>query len=326
MRHTISAVVAAYNSEAWIGETIESILSQTRPPDEVVVVDDGSTDGTTAELAGFGDSIRTIRRENGGCPAAFNTAFAAASGDYVALCGADDIWEPRKLEWQAETLAEHPEVDIACGHARVFGIEEGAQPRPAGTGLLDGTRLLEHLYRGNTLCAPSAVIRRSLFERLGPFVEEFRRGAVVERFNADDYEYWMRALKAGAQFFYDPRILVSYRRHEGNITNDYLHMRHSTHAVHRTHAGEIADPGLVRDTLASDLFAIARDSAAAGRPREARAAFLAALRYRPMPRAIAWALVLSLPPGAREAAVRRLVAIKRRLDPPESPATARWSE
>jgi glycosyltransferase involved in cell wall biosynthesis len=326
MTTSITATVAAYNSERWIVQTIESILCQTRPPDEVVVVDDGSTDGTARELARFGDSIRVIRRENGGCPAAFNTAFAASTGDYVALCGADDLWEPRKLEWQAEALANHPEIDIACGHARVFGIEEGSQPRPSGTGLLDGDRLMEHLYRGNTLCAPSVLIRRSLFERLGPFVELFRRGRVVERFNADDYEYWMRALRAGAQFFYDPRALVSYRRHDANITNDYLHMRRSTYAVHRGYADDIADKGLVRRTLARDLFAIGRDTVDAGRPREARAAFLAALRHRPMPRALAWALVLSLPPGVRERSGAGLVALKRYAAPPDTSAAARWAE
>jgi glycosyltransferase involved in cell wall biosynthesis len=326
MSFRISAVVAAYNSERWIGQTVESILVQTRPPDEIVVVDDGSTDGTARELDRFGETIRVLTRENGGCPAAFNTAFAAATGDYVAMCGADDLWEPRKLEWQAEALARHPEIDVACGHARVFGIEEGAQPRPEGTGLLDQTRLLEHLYRGNTLCAPSVVIRRSLYERLGPFVERFRRGDLVERFNADDYEYWMRALTAGARFYYDPRVLVSYRRHDGNITNDYLHMRRSTYAVHRGYADAIADRALVRETLAWDLFTIARDTLNAGDSRQARAGFLAALRHRPMPRALAWALVLSLPGSLRHRAARRLVALKQLVAPPDTSAAARWAE
>ena len=326
MSPTITAAIAAYNSERWIGETIESILAQTRPPDEVVIVDDGSTDGTARELARFGDSIRTISRENGGCPAAFNTAFAAATGDFVALCGADDLWEPQKLEWQAETLAAHPEVDIACGHARVFGIEEvSSRGRPAPACWSErGSSSTSTV--ANTICAPSVLIRRSLYEDLGPFVERYGLGAAERRFNADDYEYWMRALKAGAQFFYDPRVLVAYRRHEGNITNDYLRMRRSTHAVHRTYAGQIADRGLVRDTLAADLFAIGRDTVGAGRPREARAAFRAALRYRPLPRALAWALVLCLPAGPRELAGERLIALKHLLAPPESAAETRWSE
>lgn len=325
MTITITAAVAAYQSERWIGETIESILGQTRPADEVIVVDDGSTDGTSRVLERFGSAIRVIRRENGGCPAAFNTALAAARGDYVALCGSDDIWDPRKLERQAEALAAHPDVDIACGHARVFGAEIGVQPRPPGDGVLDGPTLFEHLYAGNTICAPSAVIRRELWRRLGPFVEEFLVGGERMRFNADDYEYWLRALTAGATFFYDPRVLVAYRRHEGNITNDFLHMRRSTFAVHRRYAAHVRNRRLVRRTLASDLFAIARDTVDRGLPRQARGLFLAASRYRPSARALGWALVLSLPGRVRERAGRIAVAMKRAIAPPRALAE-RWHE
>lgn len=324
MSITITAAVAAYNSERWIGETLESILNQTRAPDEVIVVNDGSTDGTARVLAGFGRAVRVITRENGGCPAAFNTAFAAATGDYVAMCGSDDIWEPQKLQRQAETLARHPEIDIAFGHATVFGSEEGALARPDGTGLLDTPRLFDHLFAANTLCAPSALVRRSLYARLGPFVERYRRGDVIERFNADDYEYWMRALKAGAQFFYDPRVLVSCRRHDTNVTNDFGHMRRSSYAVHRDYADGVTDRHLVRTILATDLFVIGRDLVDAGRRREARAAFRAALRHRPMPRALAWAAVLSLPPRVGQLAGERLVEAKRVIAPPNASA-ARWS-
>src|SRR5271170_6996882 len=118
---SISAVVAAYQAEEWIGEALDAILGQTRPPDEIVVVDDGSTDGTARELDRYARRIRIVRRPNGGCPAAFNTAFREACGDFVAMCGADDIWEPRKLEWQAEAIARHPGADVLFGHARTFG-------------------------------------------------------------------------------------------------------------------------------------------------------------------------------------------------------------
>lgn len=319
----ISAVVAAYNSERWIAEAVESLLNQTRPPDEVVVVDDGSTDGTARELSRFGRSIRLISRENGGCPAAFNTAFGAANGDYVAMCGADDVWKPRKLEWQAETLAAHPEVDIACGHASVFGLEQGEHPRPPGEGVLASGALLGHLFGGNTLCAPTAVIRRDLFERLGPFVEQVRNGDGLQRFNADDYEYWMRALKAGSVVYYDPRVMVGYRRHENNITADFLHMRRSTHLVHRRYADEV-DRSLARSVLAEDLYMIGRDSVDAGRLTEARAAFRASLRYRPIPLAFAWVLVLSVPRRLRRRLSCQLVSLKRLIAPSNIGAAGRW--
>ena len=293
---TITAVVAAYNAEPWIAEALEAILGQTRPPDEVVVVDDGSTDGTARVLKRFGDAIRVVRRPNGGCPAAFNTAFAAARGDFVAMCGADDIWEPRKLEWQAATLAAHPEVDVLFGDARVIG-----EHRPAGLagdlytegipeGVLDGGMLRDALYRGNFICAPSIVIRRSLFERLGPFIEDY---------GADDYEYWMRCLRDGARFFYDGRPLLSYRRHESNLSSRLLWMAQCSHDVHRRYADFIEDRALVREILADDLFRIARGLVDEDRSREASAAFRSSLRYRRDPRALAWIAILALPDGVR---------------------------
>src|SRR6476619_6144156 len=101
---TVTVAVAAYQAEQFIAQTLESILAQTRPPDEVIVVEDGSTDGTPGVLERFADRIRIIRQANSGCAASFNTAFRHARCDYVAECGADDLWEPTKLERQVAAL------------------------------------------------------------------------------------------------------------------------------------------------------------------------------------------------------------------------------
>jgi glycosyltransferase involved in cell wall biosynthesis len=301
---TITAVVAAYNAEAWIAETLDAILGQTRPPDEVVVVDDGSTDATAEILEGYADRVRLVQRANGGCPAAFNTAFANATGDYVAMCGADDIWEPRKLEWQAQALAEHPELDVLFGGAEFFGLTDGSYASPPGVGVLDGGALRDALYRENVIAAPTIMIRRSLFERLGPF---------VEKFGADDLEYWMRCLRDGAVFYYDPRVVLRYRRHDSNLSTKLLWMRECSHDVHRWYADQMEDRTIVRDVLSQDLFKIGRHLVDEGRPREARAAFRGSLRHKPSARALAWALVLGLPEGVRRRAGDALVRLSRTL-------------
>jgi glycosyltransferase involved in cell wall biosynthesis len=306
---TISAVVAAYNTERWIGETLTAILSQTRPPNEVIVVDDGSTDGTAAELKRFGDRIRVVTQPNGGCPAAFNRGFAEASGDYIAMCGADDVWEPQKLEWQAAAIAEHPQIDLAFGGGRIFGRIEGFFDPPPGVGLLDTRRFLQTLYRGNTICASSVVIRRSLYERLGPFVEH----CGDERFACDDYDYWIRGLYAKAVFFYDERVQVGWRRHDSNATNNPLFMYRSQYQMHRWHAEKIEDQSMVRAVLARDMFSIARGELDAGDRDRARAAFIESLRLKVMPRAFAFVVLLTLPEGPSRNLVRTLVAGKRIL-------------
>ena len=303
---TISAVVAAYNCERFIGEALDAILGQTRPPDEVVVVDDGSTDGTGAILRSYGDRIRVVAQPNGGCPAAFNRAFREAGCEYVAMCGADDIWEPRKLEWQTEALVAHPEIDVSFGDARTFGLVESNYERPPGSGMLDREALTQALYRRNIVCAPSIVIRRRLFDRLGPFVEDF---------GADDYEYWMRALAAGAAFHYEPRVLLRYRRHEENLSNRLLWMRQCSHRVHTCYADQISDPELVREVLAEDLFAIGRHSVDEGLVTEARSAFRASLRQRRSVRARAWVLILELPASWRDRAAAGAVSVRRALIP-----------
>ena len=310
---TVTAVVAAYNSERWIAETLTAILGQTRPADEIVVVDDGSTDGTAAILATFGDAIRVVRRANGGCPAAFNTAFSHATGDFVALCGSDDIWEPDKLEHQLDSIAADPGLDVLFGDAQIFGLVDGNYARPPGTGRLDNVALRAALYRENLVCAPSVMIRRSLFERLGPF---------VERFGADDYEYWMRCLRAGAAFHYDPRVLLRYRRHEDNLSSGLLWMTQCSLDVHRWYAADLGDPALAREVLAQDHFKLGRLLVDEDRIGEARSAFRAASRRAVKPRALAWLAVLNLPAGARARGGAGLVRLSRALAARRAPAGA----
>ncbi len=310
-RPSISVVVAAYQAERFIAETLESILGQTHPPDEIIVVDDGSTDGTAHELERFDDRIRIVRRPNGGCPAAFNTAFREARGDFIAMCGADDIWEPQKLEWQVEVVLAHPEADVLFGHAVLFGRAAGEHVRPPGAGLLDSTVFRNALFRENCVCAPSVLIRRTLFERLGPFVEVF---------GADDYEYWFRCLRAGARFYYDPRPMVRWRQHEGNLSAQLAWMDECSCQVRRWYEADVTDHAVVCDALAPVLFRIARRLVDDGRPEEARQRFREALPYArgettfASVRTLAWVAVLGLPAGVRERAGAILVSFSRAID------------
>jgi glycosyltransferase involved in cell wall biosynthesis len=304
---SISAVVAAYQAEEWIAEALESILGQTRPPDEVVVVDDGSTDGTGHELERFAGKIRIVRQANRGCPAAFNTAFRAARGDFVAMCGADDIWKPQKLEWQANALKAHGQADVLFGHAVLFGRIQCEHGRPPGVGMLDSAAFRDALYRECCVCASSVLIRRSLFERLGPFVEDF---------GADDWEYWFRCLRAGARFYYDPRPLLSWRQHENNLTGRTAWMDECAAQVRGWYAADVSEAA-----LAWDAFRTGRKLIDEGHPREARRAFRRSLRYglgdipsAANARALVWVAVLGMPAGAREYLGRTLTGASRALD------------
>jgi teichuronic acid biosynthesis glycosyltransferase TuaG len=306
---TISAVMPVYNTERYVAQALTAILSQTHPPDEVVVVDDGSTDGTLGELERFRDEVRIVRQGNLGVAGAMNRCFQEASCDYMAKCDADDIWEPDKLERQFETIVAHPEVDIAFAGARFFGGSEGPRAPYAGAGLLDRKELARRLYRANFVCSGTTMVRRSLHERLGPFVEGL---------DCEDYDYWLRAVSAGAIFFYDPRVLINYRTHENQVSGNLLRMHRAEYVTHCWHAELVEDARLVRKVKARDLSNIARELSDAERPREARATFLAALRQRFSPRLLAWVLVLSMPDRCRRTFAERLVSIRRTLVSPAS--------
>ncbi len=301
---SISVVVAAYNAERHIATTLEALVAQTHPPQEIIVVDDGSSDGTQLALRPFKSKIRVVRQANRGHPGAYNTGFEEARGDYVARCDADDIWEPTKLERQVAALMAHPEIDIAFCGAEFFGLIEGQYAPHPGAGLLDRREFAERLFRANLVCSSTTLIRRRLYERLGPF---------VERLPCEDYDYWMRALESGAVFFYDPTALVRYRRHEQQVTHDLLPMQRATHKVHVWHRQLPADRSLAEQVLARDLFRIGRSLVEGGRPREARNAFRASLRHRLTLRGLGWALVLSVPECFRQTLIDVSLALKRAL-------------
>jgi glycosyltransferase involved in cell wall biosynthesis len=187
MDRQISVVIPTYNYGRLVPEAVASVLGQTYPPAEVIVVDDGSTDDTPERLAPFLDRIRYIRQVNQGPSAARNTGIRAARGDWLAFLDSDDLWHPRKLEIQVRYLTEHPDVallstatteDLAAGWAAVD--PEGSLPATAVT--------LEGLLFASRFTPSTALVRRDCFERVGLFDPAL--GA------AEDTEMWLRIASA----------------------------------------------------------------------------------------------------------------------------------
>ena len=298
---TITVVVPAYNEERYIAEALDSILGQTRPPHEIIVVDDGSTDRTLEVVDRYRDRVRVHQQENRGCPAAFDTGFRQANGEFVALCPADDIWEPDKLARQQDVLAVHPEVDVVFGAARTFGLTERDHGRPVEKGVLETASFAPQMYRRDLIADPSAVVRRSLYLDLGGY----------ESLIGEDYEFWMRALAAEAVFYFDPRLVVRLREHGGNLSYRALDIWETNHLVHTRYSELAGDSELVRRTLAHDLLMIGYCRAALGRGSAARRSFRASLRKRFGAFSLAAAIAMSIPGVAR--ATSRLAPRVRRI-------------
>lgn len=126
---TVSCIIPVYNGERFLAEGIESLLAQTRPPDEIIVVDDGSTDGSADVARSFGDRVRYVHQENAGPAAARNRGIREATGDFISFLDADDLWEPTKLERQLRRFDERPELGYSVGLVQNFWEEEVAEER-----------------------------------------------------------------------------------------------------------------------------------------------------------------------------------------------------
>lgn len=123
----ITAVIPAYNAEKYIGRAIDSILRQTHPVDEILVVDDGSTDNTADVVRSYGDKVKLLSQENGGVSAARNAGIQAAAGDWIAFLDADDEWLPEKTALQVKLLNKNSNLVWMCGNYIVCLCDEKRQ-------------------------------------------------------------------------------------------------------------------------------------------------------------------------------------------------------
>lgn len=214
----VSVIIPAYNAERFIDEALERVFKQTHDHLELILVDDGSTDGTGARVRAYGDRVRYIRQGNAGAGAARNRGLAVATGDYIAFLDADDLWRPEKLEVQLEIAVRHPASGlIACDGGRFSGgdVEPGHLLSPwvvdrlaeCGSGELSG-RFYREALRSNPVASPSQMlIPRSVTRAIGPMI--------TDRKDAEDWDYTLR-IALGYPITMHRHPLVLYRVHDAS--------------------------------------------------------------------------------------------------------------
>lgn len=186
----ISVIMSVWNCERFVGEAIESILGQSRPADEVFVVDDGSTDGTAAVVRRFA-GVTYLHQPNSGQAAAFNRAIALAKGELVCFLDADDRWPHEKLALQLTALQADPTLDVVYGMAQEFrGDTSVGGPVPA-------------------LVAGAMMIRAGKLAQVGGFDTTYRLGCIVE--------WYARARDAGLTQRVLDQVLLERRLHDANL-------------------------------------------------------------------------------------------------------------
>lgn len=295
---SVSVVMPAFNVEGYIAASIQSVLAQTMRDWELIIVDDGATDGTAAIAQQYQASdprIRLVRRTNGGLAAARNTAIQHATGQFLALLDSDDLWAPTFLEAQMEIFRGRG-VDVVTGNAfDLGGRRDGLPNRPVPDGRPSPT--LATIIADTEAVFIMSVFRRELVDRIGGFDESMRSN--------EDYDFWLRAAAAGAMFARNDRPLGSYRRRSDSLSASEVRMLAGILTVYRKLRPSIANRPTELALLdqqinrfsAELLAAEARAAIEAGDSVTAAARLTALRRCRPGLAIAAAALVARWAPG-----------------------------
>lgn len=231
-RPRVSVLLPVYNEERFLEQAVESILRQTEPSFELILVDDGSTDGSRVQLerlAAADRRIKLIHQPHEGIVAALNRGMREASGRYVARMDADDLAHPERLRLQAGYLDLHPDIGMAGSRVEYLGDagrNRGLAVFVEWSNSLTESRDIE-LYRfvESPFVHPSVMFRRELTGRLG----SYRDGPFPE-----DYEMWLRWLEGGVRMAKLEETLLSWRDRPGRLTR--TDSRYSVEAFYRTKA------------------------------------------------------------------------------------------
>jgi cellulose synthase/poly-beta-1,6-N-acetylglucosamine synthase-like glycosyltransferase len=166
----VSVIVPCYNAAAYLREALASVLAQTHAPWEVIVVDDGSSDGSGAIAASFGPPLRCHRQDNQGIAAARNQDLRLAGGDLITFLDADDVWPWDSLACRLRHLADNPGLDLVFGREEAFTSPEPAVAEPGSPGPQPD------------LLAGASLFQRQAFERVGMFDQTFTVGETLDWF------------------------------------------------------------------------------------------------------------------------------------------------
>jgi glycosyltransferase involved in cell wall biosynthesis len=205
----ISTVIPTYNRMDLLPRAIDSALAQTGVAQEIIVIDDGSTDGTARRLAErYGERVRCVSQPNGGVSRARNRGMALARGDFIALLDSDDLWLPGKLAAQLAFLASHPEYGmVLCDVQRVDGASRPTDTLRRRDAIPVDGHVLAHVLLQPALVPASVLMRREVFDTIGGFDESLR--------TAEDIDFHLRVAARYPIGVIDEVFVQAMRGHEG---------------------------------------------------------------------------------------------------------------
>lgn len=200
----VSVIVPAFNVGRLVTEAIDSVLSQTVQPREIIVVDDGSTDDTAAQVETYGQTVRLIRQSNQGPGAARNVAARIAVGQWLGFLDADDTWLPEKLEKQIPYTTD---PDVGLVHGGAFAADGSARAAVMGV-------TFDTLWHANVICTSTVLMRRAAFEELGGFA------GGRQYIGVEDYNLWLRLASSKWTIIACPHPVSRYLPRDTSLSLD----------------------------------------------------------------------------------------------------------
>jgi glycosyltransferase involved in cell wall biosynthesis len=291
----VSVVIPAYNCSEFISKALESVFHQTYADYEIVVVDDGSTDGTLEVLKSYGERIRLLRHEvNQNAASARNTAMANCHGELIAFLDGDDIWHPRKLEVFIETFDTHEDASYVFSDFNKFHDPVGkyealsnSQTFPglydlfrndfrseSGSFFIPRQKMFRLLLEGYPMFPSVAVVRRDLIDRIGSWSTDLRAN--------EDFDLALRGAR-WSDFVYIDQCLSTVVRHASNTSRKTLQHQEGDIAVIDRHLEDTSytadERRLLKYNRGRRLCQLGYGNWQSGNPRKARQMYLSALGH-----------------------------------------------
>lgn len=225
----VSVIIPVYNGRRYLAEAIESALAQNYSPMEIIVVDDGSTDGSADIANSYSEQVRYFHQPNKGVAAARNSGIEKSRGELIAFLDADDIWAQNKLSIQVHCMSMHPHIGYVLGRQRNF-LEQGIN-KPFW--IRD-----EHLLSDHVGFLPASIIRRDTFDKAGLFNPDYKV--------SEDVEWFSRLKDLSIPMMVVPEVVLFRRIHDSNLSYQLKHghpalLRSLRASVHRKRTNNVRE-------------------------------------------------------------------------------------
>ena len=211
---SVSVLIPTYNRAATLPHALASAMTQSRPPDEIIVIDDGSQDDTGTLIKQHYPHVVYLKQANRGVSAARNLGIQHASGEWIALLDSDDQWLPEKLETQRALLAQHPQHKLV--HSDEIWIRNGVRVNPMKKHAKKGGWIFQHCLPMCAISPSAAMLHRSLFDEIGMFDESLPA--------CEDYDLWLRITARQPVLYCETALIKKFGGHEDQLSRQHWGM------------------------------------------------------------------------------------------------------